>query len=76
MNRDITSIFNKKKGKLDRILNLARKLSHGKWSKILVTTEEKVRFEDGFLQGWLMCEKALKPRMRNKNKTNTNKVKS
>ncbi len=47
------------------LYDIARKESGSeKWRKLLNTMERRVRFEDGFVQGWRMCEKETKERKR------------
>jgi hypothetical protein len=47
---------------LQRVAAMARRISESPaWSKILDSTERRVRFEDGFIQGWFARNINAKP---------------
>jgi hypothetical protein len=47
---------------LQRVAAMARQISGSPaWSKILDSTERRVRFEDGFIQGWFAGKVNAKP---------------
>ncbi len=63
------------KAEIYRVHDQAKEISGSKhWAILLKTMRDRIRFEDGYLKGWMDCKKYYARIQRTKSRKSKNKI--